>query len=716
MERRNPPKDETYYQGLNQWLLRAVPQDAVAILEVGCAEGRLGEALMRNRPDRRVSGIERESVPAREASRRLHRVFELDVEQTAPDLPPGSFDCILFGDVLEHLRDPLGAIANLLPLLRQDGTVLCCVPNVQHASVLAALLRGDFQYQPLGIMDETHVRFFTYASFTKLLLDAGLEPEIVDHVPSPPGTPFMEALGPALRHVGADPALAQVCMGSYQYLFRARPLGWRQGRAEEPMSFVACVNDEARLQDNLLASPCLRGATIHEIITVRGARSVGEALQAALAQAIHPLVVLVHQDVYLPAGWVQQFQSQWKLAEQRFGRVGLLGVYGASLDPATPGEVRRTGHLADRNRLLRDGVGPAMVDTLDEVLLAMPRGTPLRISPGLGFHMYGSDLGCRARELGLRVVAVDAPLFHNSLLGDALPAAFHESVARFRDVWRSRLPVATNCGLMEAPRERKAAAEPSRVSPAPLPAYYQCSRPEVVARARPAGLRVLDVGCAAGAMGAAMLAAGAAEVAGIEVHPPAAALARRRLSAVHGFDLDRSPELPYPDGYFDVITFADVLEHLRHPAAALRHLRRWLSDSGRIVCSIPNVRHASVLLPLLVEGRWDYLDAGILDRTHLRFFTIDSMLRLLREAGFEPEGPADAVASPPLPAIEQVAALVGALGGDPIRFRQESQVVQVVLSARPAEARGVRASLGGPPRPSRTGSSPAEALREATLP
>ena len=242
-----------------------------------------------------------------------------------------------------------------------------------------------------------------------------------------------------------------------------------------------------------------------------------------------------------------------------------------------------------------------------------------------------------------------------------------------------------------APERPPSIPEPSKVPPAPLPAYYQCSRPEVVARARPAGLRVLDVGCAAGAMGAAMLAEGAAEVAGIEVHPPAAALARGRLNAVYGFDLDRSPELPYPDGYFDVITFADVLEHLRDPAAALRHLRRWLSDSGRIVCSIPNVRHESVLLPLLVDGRWDYLDAGILDRTHLRFFTVDSMLRLLREAGFEPDGPAEAVASPPSPAIEQVAALVGALGGDPIRFRQESQVVQVVLSARPAEACGVRA-------------------------
>ena len=170
-----------------------------------------------------------------------------------------------------------------------------------------------------------------------------------------------------------------------------------------------------------------------------------------------------------------------------------------------------------------------------------------------------------------------------------------------------------------------------------VPAYFHRARPEIVARAEPAGKRILDVGCAAGAMGAAMLAAGATEVVGIEVHAPAAAIARGRLTSVFGYDLEELPELPFPPGYFDVITLADVLEHLRDPLAVLCHLRHWLSGDGRIVCSLPNVRHESVLLPLLVHGQWNYVEAGILDRTHLRFFTLESMLRMLREAGYEPE-------------------------------------------------------------------------------
>jgi SAM-dependent methyltransferase len=223
-----------------------------------------------------------------------------------------------------------------------------------------------------------------------------------------------------------------------------------------------------------------------------------------------------------------------------------------------------------------------------------------------------------------------------------------------------------------------------------LPANDQFDRPEVVARVQPAGRRILDVGCAAGAMGAAMLSAGATEVAGIEIHAPAAAIARGRLTSVYGYDLDTLPELPYPARYFDVITLADVLEHLRDPLAVLRHLRRWLADDGQIVCSLGNVRHESVLLPLLVEGRWDYAEAGILDRTHLRFFTMESMQQLLRAAGFEPDGRVEGVRTPPSPQLELAAVLVEALGGDAQRFRSEAQVIQVILSARPLLKAGAR--------------------------
>src|SRR4051812_43099206 len=94
-------KSESYYAGCNRALLRAVPADARTILDVGCAEGRLGAALKVDRPDRVVYGVEREPAVAARAAGRLDRVWTLDV--AADDLPlgPGTLDCILFGDVLE---------------------------------------------------------------------------------------------------------------------------------------------------------------------------------------------------------------------------------------------------------------------------------------------------------------------------------------------------------------------------------------------------------------------------------------------------------------------------------------------------------------------------------------------------------------------------------------------------------------------------------------
>ncbi|MBM4379941.1 MAG: methyltransferase domain-containing protein, partial [Deltaproteobacteria bacterium] len=233
-------------------------------------------------------------------------------------------------------------------------------------------------------------------------------------------------------------------------------------------------------------------------------------------------------------------------------------------------------------------------------------------------------------------------------------------------------------------------------APAAVPSYYGHARPEVVARFDPAGLRVLDVGCAAGAMGALLLQKGAAEVVGLELDLQASRVARRRLTRVHRVDLSRLPHLPYPDGHFDAITCADVLEHLADPRPVLGHLRRYLKDDGLLVTSIPNVRHESVLVPLLVQGRFTYADAGVLDRTHLRFFTLTEYAAFLRDSGFEPLADVGAVGAQPSAAVQRLAQVVAELGGDAQRFTAEAAAVQFLVSARPARP---LAALGLPASP-----------------
>lgn len=146
---------------------------------------------------------------------------------------------------------------------------------------------------------------------------------------------------------------------------------------------------------------------------------------------------------------------------------------------------------------------------------------------------------------------------------------------------------------------------------------------------------VLDVGCGAGLNGAVARGRGATVV-GIEPSPSGAALARERLAEVVPADVESDDSLAHHlgDRRFDLILLGDVLEHLRDPGAALGRLLRHLDDEGRVVISVPNVAAWTVRAGLLA-GRFDYTASGILDQTHLRFFTRESIVRLVEDAGLE---------------------------------------------------------------------------------
>lgn len=143
------------------------------VLDVGCDTGYLGEALAAFGNE--TSGFEVNAATAEEARRKLVRVEVGDLETS--DLVDlfgrGSFDIVVFGDVLEHLRDPLPVLRQARPLLAPGGSVLVSTPNVAHGDVRLALLKGQFNYTKLGILDETHTRFFTRQSLVDFFHDAG---------------------------------------------------------------------------------------------------------------------------------------------------------------------------------------------------------------------------------------------------------------------------------------------------------------------------------------------------------------------------------------------------------------------------------------------------------------------------------------------------------------------------------------------------------------
>ena len=159
---------------------------------------------------------------------------------------------------------------------------------------------------------------------------------------------------------------------------------------------------------------------------------------------------------------------------------------------------------------------------------------------------------------------------------------------------------------------------------------YEGARPEVVALVPPGARRILDLGCASGALGAALKARQGCTVTGIESDPDYARDAEERLDRVVCADLNSFDE---DLGRFDCVIAADVLEHLVDPWAVMARWSACLEPGCRAVISLPNARHWEVFRELGLRGTFPRRAAGIFDATHLRWFTLADIYGLCTEAG-----------------------------------------------------------------------------------
>ncbi|MBD7979280.1 class I SAM-dependent methyltransferase [Oerskovia merdavium] len=192
------------------------------VLDVGCAAGYLGDALK----DKEciVRGVELDPVAAEEARAHLASVVVADAETLdyAAEFGAEAFDVVVLADVLEHVRNPARILAGALSVLTEDGTLVISIPNVAHGSLRLGLLQGRWNYTPLGLLDETHVRFVTWDTLQDLLTDAGI---VVTAA-------WMTTADPLATEVDVDPALlpqeivdwvrAQPLALGYQFVLSAR--------------------------------------------------------------------------------------------------------------------------------------------------------------------------------------------------------------------------------------------------------------------------------------------------------------------------------------------------------------------------------------------------------------------------------------------------------------------------------------------------------------
>jgi methionine biosynthesis protein MetW len=154
----------------------------------------------------------------------------------------------------------------------------------------------------------------------------------------------------------------------------------------------------------------------------------------------------------------------------------------------------------------------------------------------------------------------------------------------------------------------------------------------------PPGSRVLELGCASGYLSGYMEQALGCRVTGLEFDPAATAIAAARCSEVHTVDLDAPDALQSAQASapYDVLLAAAVLEHLKYPERLLRQARALLQPGARVIVSLPNIAYWRLRL-MLLAGRFDYTDYGVMDRTHLRLYTARSGRALLEDQGYTVE-------------------------------------------------------------------------------
>jgi SAM-dependent methyltransferase len=192
------------------------------VLELGCGYGVISRKLV-ERNGCEVVGVERDEPSARSAERWLSKlvVADLEADNWAAQVGQG-FDVVLASDVIEHLREPSAVLRQAKLLMTPAADLVLSTPNIGHVGVIAQLLTGMFEYRPTGILDNTHLRFFTWSTLEAEINSLGFEVTMRETVNAPGShehfLPYWHALPASLRSILATHPTGE----AFQFVLRAK--------------------------------------------------------------------------------------------------------------------------------------------------------------------------------------------------------------------------------------------------------------------------------------------------------------------------------------------------------------------------------------------------------------------------------------------------------------------------------------------------------------
>ena len=215
------------HQIANPSILALMPDNAKRIVEIGCGNGNIAREYKRSHQRCEYIGLEIEPRYADIARSHCDRVIVGDIEHLADDLFASLFpsDCWVFGDVLEHLYDPWSVLRKIHTYLRPNASVIACIPNAQHWSVQVRLNSGELWYEDSGLLDRTHIRWFTKKTIIELFRSTGFTilegaARIFEEPEREKALVGVRALAEAM---GADAEAAVENATAFQWVVRAVP-------------------------------------------------------------------------------------------------------------------------------------------------------------------------------------------------------------------------------------------------------------------------------------------------------------------------------------------------------------------------------------------------------------------------------------------------------------------------------------------------------------